>query len=199
MRAPPGRSLTRFGALGVRSPGLGSGRGAVLTFLEAADYGLGLGLREGPQGRSFSHNGSNAGFKCLMIGDLEAAQGVVVMTNGDQGLALADEVVRGVASEYGWRDFRPVERTPVPVDAQVLRSYVGEYDLDGLVTVTFEEGALFVRPPRNPKTRVYPLSPTEFFVTVEDLTLVFTRDAGGAVSGLSVHIGDHTQSGPKVK
>jgi CubicO group peptidase (beta-lactamase class C family) len=163
------------------------------------DYGLGLGLRDGPHGRSFNHNGSNVGFKCQMIGGLNAAYGVVVMTNGDHGGPLADEVVRAVADEYGWSDYRPIERAAVPVDPQVLRSYVGEYDLEGKVTVTFEEGALFVQPPRNQKTRIYPLSPTEFFVTVEDLTLSFTRDGAGAVTGLAVHIGRRTQSGPKMK
>ena len=39
--------------------------------------------------------------------------GVVIMTNGDNGGQLATEILRSVAYEYGWPDFQPVAKVPV--------------------------------------------------------------------------------------
>ena len=35
------------------------------------------------------------------------------MTNGDRGGALATEILRSMAREYGWPAFKPVEKTVV--------------------------------------------------------------------------------------
>jgi len=64
-------------------------------------YGLGVGLsREGANG--FMHNGANAGFRCAMIICLDTGDGVVVMTNGENGDALYNEVVKRILEVYGW-------------------------------------------------------------------------------------------------
>lgn len=70
------------------------------------DYGLGLGLRETGGHKSFAHGGSNAGFQCMLFAYLDDGSGVVVMTNGDQGGKLLDEILRSVSAEYGWADFK---------------------------------------------------------------------------------------------
>jgi CubicO group peptidase (beta-lactamase class C family) len=67
--------------------------------------GWGLGF-ELPKGKSvrFAHGGSNFGFQCLLVADKNTGQGAVVMTNSDQGLPLAIEIINSIATEYGWRD-----------------------------------------------------------------------------------------------
>jgi len=50
----------------------------------------------------FMHPGSNDGFKSVMVGYPERGQGVVIMTNGDNGDALWREILNGVSIEYGW-------------------------------------------------------------------------------------------------
>jgi len=74
------------------------------------DYGLGLGLAETHGQKSFSHGGANAGFQCMMFAYLEGGRGAVVMTNGDQGGALAAEILRSIAAEYGWPDYQVTEK-----------------------------------------------------------------------------------------
>ncbi|SPF50350.1 Beta-lactamase [Candidatus Sulfopaludibacter sp. SbA4] len=74
------------------------------------DYGLGLALAETGGQKSFSHGGSNAGFQCMMFGYLEGGRGAVVMTNGDRGGALAGEILRSIAAEYGWPDYQVAEK-----------------------------------------------------------------------------------------
>jgi hypothetical protein len=67
------------------------------------DYGLGLGLNDVEGQHAFSHGGSNAGFQCYMVGLRENGKGAVVMTNGDRGGQLANEVVKLIAAEYQWK------------------------------------------------------------------------------------------------
>ncbi len=57
-------------------------------------WGLGIGLAETPNGRAFWHWGANLGFKSLMIGYPKHKIGVVVMTNGDDGLRIVADVAQ---------------------------------------------------------------------------------------------------------
>jgi CubicO group peptidase (beta-lactamase class C family) len=63
---------------------------------------------------TFYHAGAYAGYACYAIGRLEAGQGVVVMTNGDDAFDLIGEIVQTVAKEYGWPDYHfiPPPRAP---------------------------------------------------------------------------------------
>jgi CubicO group peptidase (beta-lactamase class C family) len=70
------------------------------------NYGLGLGLRDTGGQKSFNHGGSNEGFKCEMFGYLTGGRGAVVMTNGDRGGELAQEIMASIADEYDWVDYR---------------------------------------------------------------------------------------------
>ncbi|MGH9801088.1 MAG: serine hydrolase domain-containing protein, partial [Blastocatellia bacterium] len=73
---------------------------------QSEDYGLGIGLGGEGNKASFSHGGSNEGFKCNLFAYSETGQGAVVMTNGDLGGQLASEISRSIAVEYGWPDFK---------------------------------------------------------------------------------------------
>lgn len=89
---------------------------------QAPTQGLGIGLRGTPPTR-FSHSGANDGYRAMFIGYLDKRDGIVVMTNGDDGDALAMEYVRAVAREYGWQDLAPVVRhvtAPTPAQRAAL-------------------------------------------------------------------------------
>ena len=58
--------------------------------------GIGFWVEEGPSLRFF-HEGDNNGFKCLLIADVDAATGAVLMTNGDRGDELIEEVRRRIS------------------------------------------------------------------------------------------------------
>jgi CubicO group peptidase (beta-lactamase class C family) len=171
---------------------------AMLT-RQSGDFGLGLVLGGEDDGAHFAHNGGNAGFRCKLFAYSETGKGAVVMTNGDQGDTLADEILRSIAREYGWPDWKPVERTEVRVDAALLIPYVGEYDVGGKVTVTLRDGRLQIERPGDPVFQLHPSSTTEFFLAVEDIRVVFTRDARGQVTGLTAYLPASTVTGTKVK
>ena len=75
---------------------------------QAGDYGLGIGLGGSGQTATFSHGGSNVGFRCMLFAYVHTGQGAVVMTNGDQGGVLAGEILRSISREYGWPDYKVV-------------------------------------------------------------------------------------------
>lgn len=57
-------------------------------------WGLGWGLSSSAAGDSFWHWGSNAGYRCFVAASHTMGNGVVVMTNSDNGMALCREVVQ---------------------------------------------------------------------------------------------------------
>lgn len=65
-------------------------------------FGLGLFMNNQNEPRYFFHGGSNAGFRCVMLGLPDTGDGAVVMTNGDNGGAAARDMVRSLASARGW-------------------------------------------------------------------------------------------------
>jgi hypothetical protein len=54
----------------------------------------------------FLHPGANEGYRNYMVAYPKRGQGVVIMTNGDNGEALYNEIKNSVSVEYGWvRDY----------------------------------------------------------------------------------------------
>jgi CubicO group peptidase (beta-lactamase class C family) len=56
-------------------------------------WGLGWGLWQGDNERFIWHWGDNPGFKAFTIASLQTGDGVVILTNSDDGLALAESIV----------------------------------------------------------------------------------------------------------
>lgn len=73
-------------------------------------YGLGLGLKSTDGHKSFSHGGGNEGFRCFLFAYREGGRGAIVMTNGDRGSGVVDEILRSISAEYGWPDYRVTEK-----------------------------------------------------------------------------------------
>jgi CubicO group peptidase (beta-lactamase class C family) len=65
-------------------------------------YAVGFAISRKGEGWYFEHGGSNWGFRCHAIAHRVKGYGAVVMTNGDGGQALAQEVIDRVARAYGW-------------------------------------------------------------------------------------------------
>lgn len=79
--------------------------------LQKDPYGLGpvLGSVGGVECAAFGHSGINEGYRCNLHAYTKKGQGVVVMTNSDNGVPLIMEIYRSIAHVYGWPDLRPME------------------------------------------------------------------------------------------
>jgi CubicO group peptidase (beta-lactamase class C family) len=90
VRGPAGKVLSQASARQMTAP-VGTG-----------PYAVGLAMEMRGEGWYFSHGGSNWGFQADIVGHLRRGYGVAVMTNGDRGRALINEIEARVAAAYGW-------------------------------------------------------------------------------------------------
>jgi CubicO group peptidase (beta-lactamase class C family) len=99
----------------VRGPG-----GAVLTQAMAREmitpvgvgpYAVGMSIAKRGEGWYMSHTGSNRGFRALIVGHVRNGYGLVVMTNGNNGGQVMNEIEARVIAAYGWDALdRPLPR-----------------------------------------------------------------------------------------
>jgi CubicO group peptidase (beta-lactamase class C family) len=179
---------------------LSAGMTNQMLTLVKGDYGLGVGLRGAGNTLSFAHGGSNEGFRCFLFAYAETGQGMVVMTNGDGGAPLANEIIRSIAREYGWPDYTVKERVLARVDPKIFASYTGQYTLRGSsVTITTDNGKLYIQaPPFGPdKIEIYPESETKYFVLLQEVTFTFIKDEKGQVTELLVELQGQSQRAKK--
>lgn len=90
LRGPNGKVLNQRSAREMVSP-VGIGR-----------YAVGLAIDRRGEGWHFSHNGSNWGYRAWMSGHVRKGYGVVIMTNGDNGMPLMNQVADRIAKAYSW-------------------------------------------------------------------------------------------------
>jgi CubicO group peptidase (beta-lactamase class C family) len=158
----------------------------IAEMLKPGIGGRGLGIETNGEGRAatFSHGGSNDGFRTMMFAYAETGQGAVVMTNGESGALLYDEILRSVAAEYGWPDYQVSKREVTKVAPEIYQSYAGSYQAsNSQLTVLVEDGHLFLKAPNlGPRPiELFPESETKYFAMMADLTFTFVKDESGKV------------------
>lgn len=90
VRGPSGRILSQASAREMTSP------------VGVGPFAMGVALERKGEGWYFSHSGGNYGFVSNFIAHVRKGYGLVVMTNGDSGGRLVQEIENRVASAYGW-------------------------------------------------------------------------------------------------
>jgi hypothetical protein len=169
---------------------------------QVGDWGLGVGvLGDGPATR-FSHGGANEGFRAFWVGYRDKASGVVVMTNSDAGNALANDIVRTIAREYGFEGLGPVERTLGTSDPARYPDFAGRYEApEGSppLIIIADGGRLFRSTGARPDQRaeLLPESADAFFALTSDARIRFVRDGSGKVTEAVVEAGGRTTTHSK--
>jgi CubicO group peptidase (beta-lactamase class C family) len=159
---------------------------------ERDNWGLGVALAANPL--RFAHGGSNEGFRCDLEAYIESGQGIVIMTNSNSGDAIIGEIRRAVAQEYAWPDFKPEQRTTVPVDPATLSAYAGLYQTTVgdvvLIKLILRSGRLYLQadPFGAEPVELFPESETQFFAA-EGFRITLNRNEDGSVNTLTLHAG----------
>lgn len=166
------------------------------------EYGLGFFVEDLGDRTSFSHSGGSEGFRSQLYGYTRSGQGVVVMTNSDNGAALIDEVLFSVAAEYGWAEFHVIKKTAIAGDADANKQLAGDYQLVNLPAHIVAEGErLYFQSELFGAKRMelFPESKTAFFMTVQDMAVRSERSGDGAIVGFSLVRGANTYPATKTR
>ncbi|WP_312318782.1 serine hydrolase domain-containing protein [Stenotrophomonas sp.] len=181
----------------------------MMTPVSPSWHGLGPRLDGDGVQRIFHHGGSNDSYRAWIEGYLETGDGFVILTNGENGAALAAEI-RNALSDVIGRGVNPVVRS-IALDPQsaVVASIAGRYqrsdavpmalqgaladvfDIPGVEVTVGDKGVGMGVAGTRRSGRLLPVSPNRFVSPdVEGLQVEFQRDAWGEVSGLVVMLGD---------
>ncbi|MBI4503881.1 MAG: beta-lactamase family protein [Gemmatimonadetes bacterium] len=148
--------------------------------------GLGVLLEGRDQSVRFRASGSTEGYTAELVGYVSRGQGAVVMTNGASGAALAEEILNGIATVYGWPDFVPPEKTIARVDTRIYDRFVGRYTLDSREMSVAKRGTrLFIGPAGKESRELLPESVSEFFTTEPGAFYSFVFDENGKVQAFT--------------
>jgi CubicO group peptidase (beta-lactamase class C family) len=112
--------------------------------------------------------------------------------------------VTGAVHHQGGRTLKAPKlknKVIVKVDPAIYDAYVGEYDIEnvGKLTVTKDEGHLYVQLAGQPKFEVFPRSETEFFLKVVQAEVIFTKDNNSHITGLILKQAGVNMTGKKLK
>ena len=175
----------------------------IVQMLTAQHGNYGLGLSVGGSGKNlgFAHGGSNEGFRCFLSAYPERKQGVVIMTNGDNGGYLYSEILRSVSAEYGWDDFKPKTKLRIEVNPDVYNDLTGKYQLgpDYVITITKEEDRLFVLFPDGVKNECFPKSETSYFLADQDAEMTFIKNDKDEVTEIRTIFNGREMKAEKIK
>lgn len=144
------------------------------------DIGLGWHVRR--QGGYRWHNGATFGFHSFIGFDPTRKTGVVLLSN--TSTPLLDGVGFALLDRLAGKPLRhPKLREVAELPEQQLEDYVGEYRASPRLFIRIErEGQqLFAQPTGVRKFKLYPESPTMFFLKVDSGEVVFQRHEGRVV------------------
>lgn len=159
------------------------------------EYGLGLYVEKLGEGISFAHSGGTDGFRSQLYGYTHTGQGVVVMTNSDNGAALIDEILVSVSAEYGWPEFQITEKVALPSDPVANAKLVGNYILvDKPAQVVAEGDHLYLRSELfgERPMQLFAQSKNQFFMTAQDMTVEFQQVGNDKAKSFSLKRGNNT-------
>lgn len=192
-RAPAGlwttpSDLARY-ALEVQRALAGSGRmlststASQMLTPEMNHWGLGPMIGGSAAQPYFEHNGGNEGYRCILR-VYESGDGAVVMTNSDNGGAVADPLMRTIANEYGWAD-RPSIRRIAKINPRSFDAFVGTYQMPhGTFVFTREGERLLSQATGQAQVEIFPEGERVYFAKSVDAVIRFQVDAQGRASGV---------------
>lgn len=151
--------------------------------------GLGVFLQGDSTTLRFGHNGRDEGFDALLTASVNKGQGIVIMINANDNSHMMGRIVDFIADYYHWDGF-PVKTKPaaVAVDSKTLTAFEGRYELfnNRIVTFEAENQRLFTLEDGFVDEEFVPVAPNTFTSTDRNVSVIFTSDASGNVTGFTL-------------
>lgn len=158
------------------------------------DYAFGLGVSTNNGHKMISHDGGIQGFNTALAyyPDDKLVVAVLANLNGPAG-QIAGNLAK-VA--HGEKVVLPTERKEITVSPEILKKYVGTYELTPRfsLTITLEDGQLISQGTNQEKVPMFAESETMFFLKLVDAQIEFVKNEKGEVTNMVLH-----QNGRDVK
>lgn len=132
----------------------------------------------------FNHNGGNEGFLSTYYGCRDSGEGVVIMINSENW-TIIDEILNGVASVYGWKDFYlPETKKVVDVSEDQVMKYIGKYQMGfRKMEIVPDTYGLGLKSDGEAPWTLYFTSDSDFFVKESKGMVRFQFSSDGKVKG----------------
>jgi CubicO group peptidase (beta-lactamase class C family) len=167
-------------------------------------YGLGWGLYFSPYGKAFFKEGHDEGWRHLALCFRQHGDGILILTNSSNGEGifkpLIDSIMGATSFPFDWEGYTPWNLLPplpklkehkrVVLTPEQLERLTGRYALsaDIVLTVTAENGRLYVQENDEPKQEYLPESPQDFYSVNSSDECSFKPVEGSQAQVLVMHV-----------
>lgn len=166
-------------------------------------YGIGWGLYSSPYGKAFFKEGHDEGWRHLAV-CFNNGSGILIMTNSSNGEGifkpLIDSVMGPTSFPFDWENYTPYNLLPplpklkehktVTLTPEQLNRLVGRYALgkDEVLSVTVEDGRLYIQENDEPKQELLAESPQDFYSASSSDEYTFRFAKEGPAQVLVLHL-----------
>jgi hypothetical protein len=135
----------------------------------------------------FSHRGANVGYQCILIGFKNEASGLVILTNGNNGNGLIQEIIRAVATEYQWPALAPKRYDVKELAASQQEQYAGYFQNSRgqNLRIRQHDGQLIGQSGGAWMPLSF-LGNDQFSLTEQQAEITFKRDTQNKINGMSM-------------
>jgi CubicO group peptidase (beta-lactamase class C family) len=172
--------------------------------MEQGGWGLGVAVNGTGHTLMFSHGGRDEGFDASLTASAETGQGLAVMINANDNSSMVGRIVRFVATKYDWPAMASTYVPPLASSEAIplsrLQSYAGRYEFtnNNMLTLSTANGRMVTLTNNLPDEEFLPIGGDQFASTDRDSRITFTRDAAGAVTGLTFTRGTQARAIPRI-
>lgn len=159
------------------------------------DWGLGPSMSEVSTQLVFEHGGKNLGFTNYFKAFVNKGEGMIVMSNGDNGGQINGEVMTAISEYYDLGTDSRLAIDAVALPLTELRAFTGSYKLstdvgyDGdyiLQLVLIDEQLRMMIPDEDEYFRLVPIDEEKFISTFSGSPFIFGKDDDGEVDSVLV-------------
>lgn len=159
--------------------------------VQIGSYGLGVLINGDETNLSFAHGGDSRGYHNYMYYSVSKGKGAVIMTNGQNGAYLYQEILRSIASVYDWSDFKPRLINPIDIELDILKKLCGRYVFNNMIyaNISISGNHLKMKGDDGRTFDLYPIAENQFVDAISGWEVHFGLDENKDVVSVSINIG----------